>query len=143
MYKGIVLLPCSLGTTSHPCADSGLRRALGNSMPAAFETVFESSPSIAERSRESEAGRITWSSRYEFLLSTIGMAVGVGNVWRFPYLAFKYGGGTFLVPYLCALFTLGMPLFLLELAVGQKFRKGAYSALTAMHPVLGGFGMAS
>ncbi|NOZ80440.1 MAG: sodium-dependent transporter [DPANN group archaeon] len=84
--------------------------------------------------------RARWSSRMIFLFAAIGSAVGLGNVWRFPYLAYKYGGGAFLVPYLIALFILGVPLLILEFALGQKLQKGAVAAFRSIHHRLGGIG---
>ena len=63
-----------------------------------------------------------------FIFAAVGSAVGLGNVWRFPYLAFKFGGGAFLLPYLIALFVFGVPLLILELSLGQMFQQGAIGA---------------
>ncbi|MBF6455249.1 sodium-dependent transporter [Nocardia cyriacigeorgica] len=57
-----------------------------------------------------------------FLLAAIGSAVGLGNIWRFPYVAYENGGGAFLVPYLIALLTAGIPVLVFEYAIGHKFR---------------------
>lgn len=84
--------------------------------------------------------RERWSSNWAFLLAAVGSAVGLGNLWRFPYLAYKYGGGSFLLPYLIALFVLGIPLLVIELALGQKLQKGAIGAFRAVHPRLAGVG---
>ena len=65
-----------------------------------------------------------WSSRFAFYMATIGAAVGFGNIWRFPSLAVKYGGGAFFIPYLMALFLLGIPLAILEIGFGQYFQTG-------------------
>jgi NSS family neurotransmitter:Na+ symporter len=67
--------------------------------------------------------------------------VGLGNVWRFPYLAHKFGGGAFLIPYLIALFVIGIPLLILEFALGQKIQQGAIGSMKAMHSKMGGVGL--
>lgn len=66
-----------------------------------------------------------WSSRTTFILAVVGSAVGLGNLWRFPYIAYANGGGAFLIPYLIALLTAGIPLLILEMGVGYKTRAGA------------------
>ncbi|KAJ1524970.1 hypothetical protein ONE63_009822 [Megalurothrips usitatus] len=65
------------------------------------------------------AERGSWGSRWEFLLSCVGLSVGIGNVWRFPYLAYQNGGGAFLIPYLIMMALAGKPMYFLELAMGQ------------------------
>lgn len=60
-----------------------------------------------------------------FILAVVGSAVGLGNIWRFPYVAYDNGGGAFLIPYLIALLTAGIPLLILETGVGYKTRAGA------------------
>ncbi|MBN2056446.1 sodium-dependent transporter [bacterium] len=66
-----------------------------------------------------------WNSRAGFIVAAIGSAVGLGNVWRFPYVCYKYGGGAFLIPYFIALVTTGIPLMILEYGIGQMVAKGA------------------
>ncbi|UCG78806.1 MAG: sodium-dependent transporter [Nitrospirota bacterium] len=67
-----------------------------------------------------EHKRGQWSSELGFLLAAVGSAIGLGNIWRFSYMAYENGGGAFLVPYLVALLTAGIPLLLLEFAVGHE-----------------------
>ncbi|MBS4797048.1 MAG: sodium-dependent transporter, partial [Actinomyces sp. oral taxon 181] len=66
--------------------------------------------------------RDTWTSQTGFLMAAIGSAIGLGNIWRFPGVAYTNGGGAFLVPYLVALLFAGIPILWLEYAVGHKFR---------------------
>lgn len=73
----------------------------------------------------------------------MGAAVGLGNFWRFPYLTNKYGGGFFFVPYLMALFTIGIPMLLMELSLGQKFQRGDIAVFGGINKRLRGIGIAS
>ncbi|XP_055870771.1 sodium-dependent proline transporter-like [Biomphalaria glabrata] len=63
--------------------------------------------------------RPAWGRHLEFIVTCIGFAVGLGNIWRFPHLAYSNGGGVFLIPYTISLFVLGIPLFCLEILFGQ------------------------
>ncbi|XP_033969694.1 sodium- and chloride-dependent GABA transporter ine isoform X2 [Trematomus bernacchii] len=92
---------------------------------------------------EQQPIRPTWSRQIEFTLAGIGCAVGLGNVWRFPYLCYRSGGGAFLVPYLLMLVVLGVPLLYMELIVGQYTRRGPVHALANVCPLLKGVGIAS
>ncbi|KAF3833654.1 hypothetical protein F7725_024858 [Dissostichus mawsoni] len=87
--------------------------------------------------------RPKWDNKAEYLLTCIGFAVGVGNVWRFPYLCQIYGGGAFLIPYLIALVFEGLPLLYLEMAIGQRLRMGSIGVWKSISPLLGGVGIAS
>merc|ERR1719430_662299 len=66
-----------------------------------------------------ENDRGEWGNHYEYFLTSLGMAVGLGNVWRFPYVCYENGGGTFLIPYLLCLLLCGLPLYFMEMILGQ------------------------
>ncbi|XP_056462445.1 sodium-dependent neutral amino acid transporter SLC6A17-like [Gadus chalcogrammus] len=88
-------------------------------------------------------GRPAWNSKLQYILAQVGFSVGLGNVWRFPYLCQKNGGGAYLVPYFILLLLIGIPLFFLELAVGQKIRRGSLGVWNYVCPRLGGIGISS
>ncbi|NXP73610.1 S6A18 protein, partial [Ramphastos sulfuratus] len=90
-----------------------------------------------------EDGRPKWDNKLQYILSCIGFAVGLGNVWRFPYLCQIHGGGAFLIPYFIALLFEGIPLLHLELALGQCLRKGSVSAWSTISPYIAGVGVGS
>jgi len=77
--------------------------------------------------------REQWNSKLGFLLAAIGSAVGLGNIWRFPYIAAENGGGAFLVPYFFAIITAGIPILILEYTIGKTYRAGAPTALARIN----------
>ncbi|RAP47776.1 MAG: sodium-dependent transporter [Methanosphaera sp. rholeuAM6] len=68
--------------------------------------------------------RVKWDSNLSFLLAMIGSAVGLGNIWRFPYVAYTNGGGAFLIPYIISILFMGIPLLFVEYGAGFKFKSG-------------------
>ncbi|KAJ9585513.1 hypothetical protein L9F63_002714, partial [Diploptera punctata] len=84
----------------------------------------------------------TWEKKVEFLLAVIGFAVDLGNVWRFPYICYQNGGGAFLIPYCIMLVFGGLPLFYMELALGQFHRCGCLTIWKRICPALKGIGYA-
>nr|KAG5694278.1 hypothetical protein BaRGS_031996 [Batillaria attramentaria] len=91
---------------------------------------------------EEEEDRQTWDKKLDFLLAIIGFAIDLGNVWRFPYICYKNGGGAFLIPYLTMLVFLGLPLFYMELALGQFHRQGPITIWRRICPMFCGVGYA-
>ncbi|XP_010885436.1 sodium- and chloride-dependent GABA transporter 2 [Esox lucius] len=81
-----------------------------------------------------------WSNKLEFILSVMGSIIGLGNMWRFPYLCYKNGGGAFLIPYLIFLFTCGVPVFFLETALGQYTSQGGITCWRMICPLFEGLG---
>lgn len=107
-----------------------------SSVPAGgFRTLVVQQTSL-DRPRE------TWSKKMDFLLSVIGYAVDLGNVWRFPYICYQNGGGAFLLPYLLMAVFGGVPLFYMELALGQFHRSGCISIWKHICPIFKGIGFA-
>ncbi len=81
-----------------------------------------------------------WSSRLGFVLASVGAAVGLGNVWRFPAVVGRNGGGAYLVPYLLAVFVVAVPLLVLELGAGRAYRTDVVSAFRAVGERFAAFG---
>ncbi|KAF3833652.1 hypothetical protein F7725_024856 [Dissostichus mawsoni] len=95
-----------------------------------------------ERMEKEEAGdRPKWDNKAQYLLTCVGFCVGLGNVWRFPYLCQSHGGGAFMIPFLILLVLEGIPLLHLEFAIGQRLRKGSVGVWRSIHPCLTGVGL--
>lgn len=77
--------------------------------------------------------REVWQSRKGFIFAAVGAAVGLGNLWRFPFQAYKNGGGAFLLPYFVALITCAIPLMIMEYAYGRKIQGGSVKAFSSLN----------
>ncbi|CAF1046306.1 unnamed protein product [Rotaria sp. Silwood1] len=97
---------------------------------------------LNKSNEEQTETREQWSEKLDFLLSIIGFAVDLANIWRFPYLCYKNGGGAFLIPYVLSVVLGGLPLFYLELLLGQYYRQGAITCWRKICPLLAGIGWA-
>uniref|UniRef100_A0A7N8YJN7 Transporter n=1 Tax=Mastacembelus armatus TaxID=205130 RepID=A0A7N8YJN7_9TELE len=115
------------------CVPAGVT---GSSVPLGGLRTLVVQQTSLERPRE------TWSKKMDFLLSVIGYAVDLGNVWRFPYICYQNGGGAFLLPYLLMAVFGGVPLFYMELALGQFHRSGCISIWKYICPIFKGIGFA-
>ncbi|XP_069032841.1 sodium-dependent neutral amino acid transporter B(0)AT1-like [Embiotoca jacksoni] len=97
-----------------------------------------------ERMEKEEADdRPKWDNKTQYMLTCVGFCVGLGNVWRFPYLCQSHGGGAFMIPFLILLVLEGIPLLHLEFAIGQRLRKGSVGVWGSISPYLTGVGIAS
>ncbi len=88
---------------------------------------YETMPELLEEQRES------WGTRGGFILAAVGSAVGLGNLWGFPYKLYSYGGGAFLIPYIIALLLVGIPLMILEFSLGHYTQRAAPDAFKRGH----------
>uniref|UniRef100_A0A336LIP9 Transporter n=1 Tax=Culicoides sonorensis TaxID=179676 RepID=A0A336LIP9_CULSO len=93
-----------------------------------------------ENENDDEPERGNWTGRFDFLLSLLGYSVGLGNVWRFPYLCYNNGGGAFLIPFTMMLIIAGVPLMFMELSFGQYAALGPVAIYSRFCPLFRGLG---
>ncbi|XP_022432983.1 sodium- and chloride-dependent betaine transporter isoform X4 [Delphinapterus leucas] len=111
--------------------------------PSVVSWVPEEGEKLDQEVKDQVKERGQWSNKMEFVLSVAGEIIGLGNVWRFPYLCYKNGGGAFFFPYFIFFFTCGIPVFFLEVALGQYTSQGSVTAWRKICPLLQGIGLAS
>ncbi|XP_060687945.1 sodium- and chloride-dependent neutral and basic amino acid transporter B(0+)-like [Hemiscyllium ocellatum] len=129
-------IPLKVFTTSFPASGSTLRKYTKNRWVPSGKSA--ANPAVNRNDENVKRGN--WSSKTDYLLSMIGCAVGLGNVWRFPFLAYKNGGGVFLIPYSIMLGLVGIPIFFLESSFGQFASLGPVAVWKSV-PMLQGVGV--
>ncbi|XP_067911271.1 solute carrier family 6 member 19a, tandem duplicate 1 [Heterodontus francisci] len=108
-----------------------------------LEDRIPSYEELERREVEEVDDRPKWDNKAQYMLTCVGFCVGLGNVWRFPYLCQSHGGGAFMIPFLILLVLEGVPLLHLEFAIGQRLRSGSVGVWSSIHPYLKGVGIAS
>ncbi|MEQ2169930.1 hypothetical protein GOODEAATRI_030059 [Goodea atripinnis] len=98
---------------------------------------------IPETPESNDEDRPAWDSKMQYVLAQVGFSVGLGNVWRFPYLCHQNGGGAFMILYVFLLLIVGIPLFFMELAAGQSIRQGSIGVWKHISPKLIGISYSS
>ncbi|XP_043944399.1 sodium- and chloride-dependent GABA transporter 2-like [Protopterus annectens] len=116
---------------------------MGKKISSKEHTVAQVSNQVNDSSEDIVLQRGRWKNKLEFILSVAGEIIGLGNVWRFPYLCYKNGGGAFFVPYILFLVTCGIPVFFMEISIGQYTSQGGITCWRKLCPLFEGIGYAS
>ncbi|KAH9363689.1 hypothetical protein HPB48_002032 [Haemaphysalis longicornis] len=145
-YSGVKLLLIAMCYAK--CTGSASERKLdslcdwGLRYTPQFVEAFNCSPDTPMNAvRKMEVPRQKWASNVEFLLASTGMSIGLGNIWRFPYVAYSNGGGAFLLPYLIIMTVVGRAMFYMEMLMGQ-FRSAGATQVFDCVPMARGVGWA-
>ncbi|KAK2834745.1 hypothetical protein Q7C36_015446 [Tachysurus vachellii] len=135
-----ICFACFVFSTKILCFVPGKEKSRGKMDPSSgLNRPLDIVPNTDEKMKD----RGQWSNKLEFVLSVAGEIIGLGNVWRFPYLCYKNGGGAFFIPYLIFLATCGVPVFFLETALGQYTSEGGVTCWRKISPLFEGIGYAT
>ncbi|XP_074031277.1 sodium- and chloride-dependent GABA transporter ine-like isoform X2 [Leptinotarsa decemlineata] len=129
-----------------PTSPTELFNIVNPPTPPEEYTYGEETDDGSEEGEDSEYNkprRQHWSNKLQFVLACVGYSVGLGSIWRFPYLCYKSGGAVFLIPYAIIMVFIGGPMLYMELAVGQFTGRGPIGALGHLCPLLKGTGLGS
>lgn len=96
-----------------------------------------------ETSGDIKTTRPRWHNKMMFVIACVGSCLGMGNIWKYPYLAYKHGGPGWLIAYMGSMFLVGIPMLILEFTLGQKMQRGSAGALRGITPRLAGAGWAA
>lgn len=108
--------------------------------PTTTVQVKDEKPTKQDDHSKQPKARDSWGKGIEFLLSCIAMSVGLGNIWRFPFIALENGGGAFVIPYLIVLLLVGKPVYFMEMVLGQFSSRGSVKVFDCV-PALRGVGV--
>ncbi|XP_072928201.1 sodium- and chloride-dependent GABA transporter 3 [Hemitrygon akajei] len=114
-----------------------------NGKPEDTMDIEASNVNLVRTNDKKVSERGQWNNKIEFVLSVAGEIIGLGNVWRFPYLCYKNGGGAFLIPYVIFFVGCGIPVFFLETALGQYTSEGGITCWRKICPLFEGIGYAT
>lgn len=103
----------------------------------------ESGPAFDHITKDIKLDRPRWTNNFFFMCAALGSSIGLGNIWRFPSLTWKYGGEVFLPTYVAVLIAVGIPMLILELALGQKLQNGSMKAFGGISSRFAGVGHAA
>lgn len=108
--------------------------------PSQFQPRDEKPTEEKEDTKKAPKDRDSWGKGIEFLLSCIAMSVGLGNIWRFPFIALENGGGAFVIPYIIVLLLVGKPVYFMEMVLGQFSSRGSVKVFDCV-PAMRGVGV--